>query len=364
MNIAIFKPGNARNNNSFNSGQYPIFRNLNESVDYNITIFVDDPKVAFDEISIQYLESNIYVEFFLKIIRKLFSVRYIKVPYYKNIDFSNYDVVITEGIHCPFLRYFKDYNGLLVLNDSITAEKRIESLDFEKVNTLFQGALVVTVNEKIPFLYKKYGIKLDSIVIGHALQIDKIDFKERKTFTGKILSVGRLVEEKGYIYILQAMKSIIVDYPSIRLDIYGNGPLETYLNAFIQENDLQNHVKIFNPLEYEALLEKFSRYDLFISHPLETDHIAEAFHMANMEAMASGIPVITTDCGGVPYVVKDCAVVNKQKDIESLASSIVDLYNEQSKYNELSVLGRKHILTSYSLEAIQEKWAKILENNL
>ena len=58
MNIAIFKPGNARNNNSFNSGQYPIFRKLNESVDYNFTIFVDDPKVAFDGISIEYLERN------------------------------------------------------------------------------------------------------------------------------------------------------------------------------------------------------------------------------------------------------------------------------------------------------------------
>jgi glycosyltransferase involved in cell wall biosynthesis len=361
MKIAIFKPGNAGNNNSFNSGQYPIFRKLNESVDYNFTIFVDDPKVAFDEISIEYVEINIYVNFFLKIIKKLFSVRYIKIPYYKNIDFSEFDVVITEGIHYKFLHYFKDYKGLLILNDSITSKNRIKNLDFEKINIFFEDALVVAVNEKIPILYKKYGINLDTIVIGHSLQLEKIDFKERKNFTGKILSVGRLVEEKGYIYIFQAIKNVIVDYPSITLDIYGDGPLETYLNTFIQENDLQNHIKIFNPLEYEALLEKFSRYDLFISHPLETNHIAEAFHMANMEAMASGIPVITTDCGGVPYVVEDCAIVNKQKDIKAIETSIKNLYHDNEKYNKLSLVGYKHILTNYSLEVIQEKWTRILK---
>jgi glycosyltransferase involved in cell wall biosynthesis len=317
--------------------------------------------VVFSEVSTRYIQSNRYISLILDVIRRLFKISYIKSPYYKNLDFSKFDVVITEGLHCKFLKYFKNYRGMLILNDSITVEKRIKILDVDKINRIFKNVLVVTVNDKISFLYKKYGINLDTATIGHAIELDNIYFKERKVFTGKILSIGRLVKEKGYIYIFEAIKNLIMNYPSITLDIYGNGPLKKDLNQYIEENNLKNHIKIYEPLKHENLLKKFSNYELFISHSLEMDYIAEAFHMGNMEAMASGIPVITTDCGGIPYVVGDCAIVCRQKDIKSIEKNIIKLFKSEEEYNKLSLKGNFHIKNYYSLEVIEKKWINIFK---
>ena len=65
------------------------------------------------------------------------------------------------------------------------------------------------------------------------------------------MSIGRLIEEKGYIYIFSAIKKIITHYPDITLDIYGNGPLEKDLSNYIKENNLSD--SIFNVLLLEGL---------------------------------------------------------------------------------------------------------------
>jgi glycosyltransferase involved in cell wall biosynthesis len=210
-------------------------------------------------------------------------------------------------------------------------------------------------------LYKKYGIELKNSVIGHALDIDKIKFYKREKFNGKLLSIGRLVYEKGYEYIFQAMKKLIIDYPNLTLDIYGSGPLENELGRVIKELDLQNYIFLKGSLKYNDLMDKLKEYDLFISHPLEVDYIAEAFHMGNMEAMANGMPVITTDCGGVPYVVEDKAIIGRQKSVEDIIFAVTTLVEDNELYLKMSKEGRKFIEKNYSLDIIVDKWKKILE---
>ena len=162
-----------------------------------------------------------------------------------------------------------------------------------------------------------------------------------------------MVEEKGYIYIFSAIKQIIEHYPDITLDIYGNGPLEKDLSNYIKENNLQNNIFLKGFLEHKKLLNSFCDYDLFISHPIEMDHIAEAFHMVNMEAMASGLPVITTDCGGVPFVVKDNAIINKQKSSEDIVKSISKLITDKTLFNQMSVKSKKYIEDNFNHDFIE-----------
>ena len=91
------------------------------------------------------------------------------------------------------------------------------------------------------------------------------------------------------------------------------------------------------------------------------DHIAEAFLMGNMEAMASGLPVITSDCGGVPSVVKDNAIVNKQKSSEDIVKSINKLITDKILFNQMSVNGRKYIEDNFSHELIVKKWREVFD---
>jgi len=359
--IAIFKPYNARLNNAFGSGQYPVFKRFKE-LGYEVVFFLDDRDVKFEGVENRYVKVKPIQNFILKVVRRVLNVQYIKIPYYGNIDFNEFDIVITEGLHYPFLSYFDKYEGLLIINDSITAEERIKRLNSKLINKKFASRHMVCVNKKMYLLHQKYNIHLPHSIIGHALDVDKIKFYQREKFNGKIVSIGRLVYEKGYIYIFKALEKLIKKYPYITLDIYGDGPLKTKLEQNIKEMSLENNIFLKGSLKYDNLMKSLKEYDLFISHPLEVEHIAEAFHMGNMEAMANGIPVITSDCGGVPYVVKDRAIICKQKYVEDIENAIENFIQNENLFPMMSLKGRKFVEDNYSIEIIFEKWKKLIES--
>ena len=359
--IAVFKPINARHDNAFGTGEYEVFKSINELEEYEVTFFLSDKDEYFAGVNNNYIKANGIITFIARIYRVLFRKSFVRLPYYNNLNFNNYDIVVTEGIHYTFLKYFDNFKGKLILHDSITSVKKIREIDYALANKLFENSLSVVVNEKIPILYKDNNILLKTRVIGHSVKLDKINFIERDSFKRKILSIGRLIEEKGYIYIFLAIKQIIAHYPDITLDIYGNGPLEKDLSNYIKENNLQNNIFLRGFLEHKKLLNSFCDYDLFISHPIEMDHIAEAFHMGNIEAMASGLPVITTDCGGVPSVVKDNAIVNKQKSSEDIVKSINKLITDKILFNQISVKGRKYVEDNFNHDFIVKKWREVFD---
>lgn len=364
MKIAVFKPTNIRNNNAFATGQHIIFEALNKLDDYEFTYFIDDEYTNFNGINTKYLKIDSIKYFLLRIIRKVFKLFYMKIPSYKNLDFSQFDVVITEGIHYPLISYLENFQGKIILNDSITTNYSLDKKRVDYVNKYFKDSIVVVVNDKIPTIYKNNNLKLNTYTIGHAIDTKKIKFKQRTDFNGKLISVGRLVEEKGYQYIIEAVKNLHIKYPSLSLDIYGTGPLEHQLSAHIKSLGLSSSVRLCGFIDNNLLLEKLHEYDAFISHPLEMDYIAEAFHMGNMEAMANGLPVITTDCGGVPYVVKDFALINEQKNTKSIERSISNLIENNELYTNLSTNGRTYIENEFSLNVIVEKWKIILKEGL
>tara|TARA_B110000238_G_scaffold178228_1_gene200629 strand:+ start:860 stop:1957 length:1098 start_codon:yes stop_codon:yes gene_type:complete len=359
--IAVFCPFNIKANNAFGTGQYEIFKRLNELKEYDITFFLDDKTEYFNGVNNNYIKINKIKTFISKIYKLIFQKSFVRLPYYDNLDFNDYDIIITEGIHYAFLKYFDNYNGKLILNDSVTSLKKISKVDNKLVNKLYKNSLTVAVNDKIPILYREHNILLKTKVIGHSLNLDKFNFLERNKFKGKIISIGRLVEEKGFIYIFSAIKKIISDYPNITLDVYGNGPLEKELSTYIIKNDLQNNIFLKGFLDYEKIIKIFCNYDLFVSHPIELDHVAEAFLMSNMEAMASGLPVITSNCGGVPFVVKDKAIVCHQKSAADITKSLIKLINNKALFNQMSVNGRKYIEDNFNNELIVKKFRDIFD---
>ena len=359
--IAVFCPWNIRTNNAFGTGQYEVFKKINELEKYEVTFFLADKNQYFEGVKNRYIKANRLISFIARIYRILFCKSFVKLPYYNNLNFNKYDIVVTEGIHYTFLKYFINFKGKLILNDSITSEKKIRQINSTLVNKLFSNTISVVVNEKIPILYKNNDISLKTRVIGHSINLDKTKFKEKYSFSGKIISIGRLIEEKGYIYVFSAIKQISAYYPDITLDVYGDGPLEKVLSDYIRNNNLKNNIFLKGFVDHKNLLNSFCDYDLFISHPIEMDHVAEAFHMGNMEAMASGLPVITTDCGGVPFTVKENAIVGKQKSVEDIVKSITNLTKDKVLFNQMSVNGRKYVEDNFSIEIIANKFKEIFD---
>jgi glycosyltransferase involved in cell wall biosynthesis len=356
--IAIFKPTNIRSNNAFATGQFSVFKKLES--EYDVTYFTDDLGVRLNGAKIKYLRRIKIIEILIKVFTKFTGSKFVKLPFYNDINLCEFDIVITEGLHYPLLKYVQNYKGILIINDSITCKYILNKKVRDYIKAWFKSAKYVCVNEKIPDLYKSNELNLDTVIIGHAIDTKAIKFCQRSQSKGRLLSVGRLVEEKGYFYIIMAVFSLKKKFPSITLDIFGEGPLFNEIYNLITQLKLNDNVRLNGFINNELLISRLHDYDLFISHSIETPNIAEAFHMGNMEAMANGLPVITTDCGGIPFVVRGNALMSSQRNISSIIDNVSLLLQNDDLVYQYSKLGRTYIEENFSIDVIAKKWSNLL----
>lgn len=115
-----------------------------------------------------------------------------------------------------------------------------------------------------------------------------------------ILSVGRLVWIKGYDYLLTALSRLKQAGIAFRAQIIGDGPLYAPLRHSIEDLDLKPEVELLGLLPPGEVLQRLRKADLFVL----TSH-KEGISNAALEAMATGLPVVTTNAGGMAEAVRD-----------------------------------------------------------
>ncbi|MFA5034929.1 MAG: glycosyltransferase [Candidatus Margulisiibacteriota bacterium] len=158
-----------------------------------------------------------------------------------------------------------------------------------------------------------------------------------------ILFVGRLVYYKGVEFLIRAMTEV-----NGKLLIIGDGPLKEELAALIATLGLQEKVRILPNVGDEALPYYYQACDLFVLPSIAN---SEAFGIVQVEAMACGKPVITTDLPtGVTYVNQRgvTGLVVPIKDSLALAKAINELRADPQKRQFLGENGRQRANTLYN----------------
>lgn len=114
-----------------------------------------------------------------------------------------------------------------------------------------------------------------------------------------VLGTGcRLVPMKGVVYLIRAMALLSPDFPNLRLEIAGDGPLRASLEAEVESLRLRSHV---NFLGWQPSLPPLlAGWDIYVQPSL-----MEPFGIATLEAMAAGLPVVATNAGGLPEFVRE-----------------------------------------------------------
>jgi glycosyltransferase involved in cell wall biosynthesis len=174
-------------------------------------------------------------------------------------------------------------------------------------------------------------------------------------FAGKVLiSVGRLTEAKDQITLLSAIELLKKQGRDIYLILVGDGEMRTALEKEIAKNNLTDCVCLTG-----------SRSDVYQLLPGTDAFILsskrEGFPMSILEAMAAGLPVITTKVGGIPEVIKDGqnGILVPPKDQNSLASAICRVLDDSGFAANLANRARTTVEQNYSIRAITEAYSKI-----
>jgi colanic acid/amylovoran biosynthesis glycosyltransferase len=151
----------------------------------------------------------------------------------------------------------------------------------------------------------------------------------------RLLSVGRLVEEKGYVFSLKAVSQLRGD---VEYCIIGDGPDREKLIRLIGELGLEQRVKLLGNRTREDVFEAMARSDIHLCPSLR-----ESFGVANMEASFFQLPVLASRVGGVPEVVQDgrTGLLVPPGDIDAFTDALQYLVDHPEDRMRMGEAGRR-----------------------
>ena len=154
-----------------------------------------------------------------------------------------------------------------------------------------------------------------------------------------IIFSGRLTEEKGILQLIQAIRQT-QDIPNIKLVIigastYGKDEHPTpYIKRLMAESEpIKDNVVFTGFVNYNQVLSYLKMADIAVVPSMWE----EPFGLTVVEAMAAGMPLITTRSGGIPEICEGVAtIVERENIVDNLATAILDLYNHPEKRKNMA----------------------------
>lgn len=172
-----------------------------------------------------------------------------------------------------------------------------------------------------------------------------------------LLYMGRLSSVKGVEYLIKGFGNIKKEYKTLKLVIAGSGDLETYLRKFVHKIEGIIFLGFVDSLEVKKLL-----YET--SFTVVVPSIHEVLPMVLLEAMACGKPVIATNVGSIPLIVKHGknGFLMRSKDPVSLTRFIKFLYENPNLARKMGTSGRKLVEKEFTLDKMISKTIKVYES--
>jgi len=172
-----------------------------------------------------------------------------------------------------------------------------------------------------------------------------------------LLSVGRFVSYKGFEHLVAALTQV----PGVRLLLVGDGPLRTTLQRQAEQLGVAARVEFAGTVSDERLAELYRHCDVFV---LPSVTPAEAFGMVQLEAMAYGKPVVSTDLPtGVPWVNRhgETGLVVAPRDPRALAEAITTLLASAELRSRMGTAGRQRVEQEFTAERMVCRYLEVYE---
>ena len=190
--------------------------------------------------------------------------------------------------------------------------------------------------------------------------IDKLPENSAPLKSKRLVSVGRLSPEKGYLDLLKIFNTLVKSKPDWHLDIIGDGVERDKLKKYIEKNELNEKVTLhgFQGKEYiDKILHDSSIY-------LMTSY-TESFGIVLIEAMSHGIPCIAFDSAeGAREIINsgENGYLIKNRNQEAMIMKIKDLINNEEDRIRIGKQARKSV-KKYTSDIVGEEWITLMEES-
>ena len=168
-----------------------------------------------------------------------------------------------------------------------------------------------------------------------------------------IVAVGRLITKKGFANLVRTCSLLVERGRSFRCKIFGEGPLEKDLRAQIEDLGLQERIQLPGPKPQRELRARLANANVFVLPSVpEPAGGMDNLPTVIMEAMATGLPVVSTSIGGIPEMVIDqeSGFLVQPEDAVALADAIEKVTNDRSLGEKLGQAGYERAQKLFSIE--------------
>jgi colanic acid/amylovoran biosynthesis glycosyltransferase len=231
----------------------------------------------------------------------------------------------------------------------------------KRFSALFrQGDLHLPVSADFERRLIAAGVPPDRVTVHHdGIDTRSFAFEERRPLDGltKILFVGRLVEKKGVAYALDAMVSLVRSGRKVQLTIIGDGPLEPTLRARSEELGLAEHVVFAGARSHDQVALMMRRFHIFLAPSVTAaSGDQEGIPTVIKEAMATGMPVVSTFHTGIPELVGHgvTGYLAPERDAESLAKQMIALLDHPAQWSEMGRAGRRRVEEEFDTDKLND----------
>ncbi len=243
--------------------------------------------------------------------------------------------------------------------DFIFSERNDPNLEYGKIAKLMRRIALkkvsgVVFQTKMAMDYFDNNIKAKSTIIQNPVYIKYYDYKLNEKMDNRIVSVGRLYNQKNQKILIEAFNRIKDKYKDFTLEIYGEGILREELQEQINKNNLNGKVKLMGA--HKDVIDKIYGARLFVLPSLY-----EGMPNALMEAMSLGIPSISSDCpcGGPKELIKNG--VNGYLFNNNSIDSLIETMDNALSNNDFNLRkNEKEICNTNSQDVIFKEWEEFI----
>lgn len=189
--------------------------------------------------------------------------------------------------------------------------------------------------------------------IPHAVELpERVKYKPSK----RLISVGRLSKEKGFVDLIKMMSLLHQSDPEFRLDIYGDGAEWAALKKEIDDLGLASVIKLHGFQPPEVIHQAMAEASLYLMASYE-----ESFGLVLVEAMSHGLPVVVFDSarGAQEIVGQGGGLLIAGRDLNQMAQTVAKLSDDELKHlsQEAVIVARR-----YDYQAVKKQWLDFLKN--
>jgi len=311
------------------------------------------------------VKEGIFVKFQFLIF--IFCNVYYSCTKLKDMDIIHVQWPIPNGLGALFLKIFYNIKYInTIYGEEIYLSKRYHTVPIIKL-LVNKSSKTITISTGSLKTCLESGLKKDKFEI-IPFGVDTRFFQPENLLKDKeifqILSIGYLIERKGFEYLITAVEEVLKVHNNVKLKIVGSGPLEVRIKKLIKELGLEETIEIIGNVSDEKLLEIYNLSDLFVLPSIvDSQGNTEGLGVVLLEAMACKLPVIASNIGGIPDIIHDgeTGLLVPEKDSMEISLSIIKLIENEDLRELIALKGYNMVKEHFIWEKIAKEYISIYQ---